>query len=79
MSKRTGRGILGTGYVGRRFAEGLADAEGAALQAVCYRSPEKAEDYGEHHGVPGRYADYDTLLADETTDQAEYDYWSPRP
>jgi predicted dehydrogenase len=68
MSNRTGWGILGTGYMGKKFAEGLADVDGAVLQAVCSRSPDRAKAYGEHYDVPGRYADYDAMLDDERVD-----------
>ena len=57
-------GILGTGYIARRFAEGLSRAEGARLTAVGSRNRETAEAFGGQFGVSNRHDSYEALADD---------------
>jgi predicted dehydrogenase len=62
-------GILGTGAIARKFAEGLtADAgrgsRSGKLIAVGSRSQETADAFADKFGIPNRHADYDSFLAD---------------
>lgn len=61
-------GILGTGGIARKFADGLGSAEGAELVAVGSRSAESAEAFGTEFAVPRRHASYEALAADPDVD-----------
>jgi predicted dehydrogenase len=61
-------GILGTGTIARKFAEGLRHVEGAELVAVGSRSSQTAEAFAAAFGVPRRHASYDDLAADPEID-----------
>lgn len=57
-------GILGTGRIAARFAQGLNSTDQATLLAVGSRREETAKKFAEKHGVPRAYARYEDLLAD---------------
>lgn len=61
-------GILGTGGIARKFAEGLAFLPDAELLAVGSRSDASADDFGAAFEVPRRYASYEALVADPDVD-----------
>jgi predicted dehydrogenase len=61
-------GILGTGAIARKFAEGLASADGAQLTAVGSRSQDSAEDFAGRFSVPHRHGSYAALAGDEAVD-----------
>lgn len=61
-------GLLGTGTIARKFAEGLRHVEGAELVAVGSRSSQAAEAFAAAFGVPHQYASYDDLAADPEID-----------
>lgn len=61
-------GILGTGTIARKFAEGLRFAKGAELRAVGSRSMETAVQFAEQYQVPNRHACYESLAADPEVD-----------
>lgn len=61
-------GIIGTGTIARKFAEGLPFAKGAELRAVGSRSRETAEAFGERYQVPNRHESYEALAADPEVD-----------
>lgn len=61
-------GILGTGVIARKFAEGLRDADGAVLAAVGSRTQATADAFGDAYGVPNRHASYEALAADPEVD-----------
>lgn len=65
-------GILGTGNISSKFAEGLAFLDDAELSAVGSRSQGSAEAFGEKYGVPRRYASYQDLAADPELDVILY-------
>ncbi len=64
MSDTINWGIIGTGNIARKFAEGLAAAEGARLVAVGSRSQQSADDFATKFNVPHRHASYEALAAD---------------
>src|SRR5690606_15936498 len=61
-------GILGTGTIARKFAEGLQAAQGATLVAVGSRTQESADAFGALYGVPHRHPSYEALAADSDVD-----------
>jgi predicted dehydrogenase len=61
-------GILGTGSIARKFAEGLKSAPGAELVAVGSRAQKTADEFGERFDVPRRHASYEALAADADVD-----------
>lgn len=61
-------GILGTGKIGKRFAEGVARSRNGTLIAVGSRSRAVAEQFGEAYSVPHRYEGYDGVLQDGDVD-----------
>ena len=65
---KTRWGILGTGRIAGKFAEGLAKLEDADLAAVGSRSAAAAETFGERYDVPRRHASYAALADDPDVD-----------
>ena len=61
-------GILGTGAIARKFAEGLWHVEGAELVAVGSRSSQTADAFATAFGVPRQYSSYHDLAADPDID-----------
>lgn len=61
-------GILGTGMIATRFAEGLAVLPDAELMAVGSRSQAMAESFGDMFNVPHRHASYEALAGDPEVD-----------
>ena len=61
-------GILGTGTIARKFAEGLAVLEDAQLVAVGSRARRTAKEFGKRFNVPHRHASYEALAHDEDVD-----------
>lgn len=61
-------GIIGTGAIAGRFAEGLKLAPGAALVAVGSRQQQTAEAFGDRLGIPRRYGSYQALAEDPEVD-----------
>jgi predicted dehydrogenase len=57
-------GILGTGWIAKKFAEGLSVLPDAEIVAVGSRAQETADAFGNAYGVPRRYASYEALVAD---------------
>jgi predicted dehydrogenase len=64
MSDKIRWGIIGTGSIAHKFAEGLKSAKNAELVAVGSRSAETANKFGDEFGVPRRYDSYGKLAAD---------------
>ncbi len=60
-------GIIGCGKVARIHAASLMNLEASDFRAVCSRSLEKAEAFGEQFGVKG-YDDVNTMVAHEQLD-----------
>jgi predicted dehydrogenase len=61
-------GILGTGNIAHKFAEGLAVLPDAVLVAVGSRTPETAEAFARRYGVPNVHASYESLAQDPQVD-----------
>jgi predicted dehydrogenase len=61
-------GILGTGKIAGKFAEGLSRATGARLLAVGSRTVQTAEEFGTQHEIPRRYGTYEALVQDPDLD-----------
>lgn len=68
MSKTIRWGILGTGVIARRFAEGLAHAPGAELLAVGSRARSSAQVFAAELGARRFYGSYEELVADRDVD-----------
>src|SRR5437868_4413706 len=64
MSEKLAWGILATGAIAHKFAQGLANCKSGKLLAVGSRSKESADKFGQEFGVPRRYGSYEELLAD---------------
>ena len=61
-------GILSTGGIAHKFAEGLAFLPDAELTAVGSRTAEAAQAFGEKYQVPHRHASYEALASDPDVD-----------
>jgi predicted dehydrogenase len=61
-------GILGTGNIAGKFAEGLSALDDVELVAVGSRTAEAAVAFGERYGVPRRHASYADLANDPEVD-----------
>ncbi|MFT3768661.1 MAG: Gfo/Idh/MocA family oxidoreductase [Minicystis sp.] len=61
-------GILGTGVIAARFAEGLRALPDARLAAVGSRRRDAAEAFARHHGAARAHASYAGLVADREVD-----------
>jgi predicted dehydrogenase len=61
-------GILATGNIAHKFAEGLGCLEDAELVAVGSRTQERADAFAEQWGVPHRHGSYEALAADPDVD-----------
>jgi predicted dehydrogenase len=61
-------GILGTGNIANKMADALKSLEDAELAAVGSRTKEKAEAFGEKHGIPRRHGSYQALADDPEVD-----------
>jgi predicted dehydrogenase len=62
-------GIVGTGFIARKFALGLTAVRAdATVAAVCSRSESSARAFCEPLGVPRRFTSYDEFVADDGID-----------
>ena len=61
-------GILSTGAIARKFADGLAFLPDAELTAVGSRTAEAAQAFGGKYGVPHQHASYAALASDPDVD-----------
>jgi predicted dehydrogenase len=61
-------GILSTGWIAKKFAEGLSVLPDAEIVAVGSRAQETADAFGEKFGVPHRHASYEALADDPAVD-----------
>ncbi|MDO8585674.1 MAG: aldo/keto reductase [Armatimonadota bacterium] len=57
-------GIISTGRISGVFAKGVAASKTGQVTAVASRTQDKADKFGEEHGIPRRYGSYEALLAD---------------
>lgn len=68
MARTIRWGILGTGTIARKFAEGLAVLDDAELVAVGSRAQKTADEFGDKYGVSRRHSSYEALAADPEVD-----------
>ena len=68
MSKVINWGILGTGRIATKFAQGLGQARDAQLVAVGSRSKESAREFGNRFDIPQRHVGYDEFVNDPELD-----------
>jgi len=68
MAEKIRWGILGTGAIARKFAEGLKVLDDAELVAVGSRTQESADAFGDAFRVPRRHASYEALASDAHVD-----------
>ncbi len=68
MSHKTRWGILGTGKIAGKFAEGLAVLPDAELVAVGSRASDTADAFADKFNIPNRHAGYDALANDPDVD-----------
>jgi predicted dehydrogenase len=61
-------GILSTGWIAHKFAEGLSVLTDAEIVAVGSRAQETADAFGDEFGVSHRHASYEALAADPDVD-----------
>jgi dihydrodiol dehydrogenase / D-xylose 1-dehydrogenase (NADP) len=61
-------GILSTGNIAAKFAEGLKQLPDAELAAVGSRTQASADSFGEQWGIPRRHGSYAALMADPEVD-----------
>src|SRR6266403_1514077 len=61
-------GILGTGYIAGKFAEGLGTLLDAELVAVGSRSQTAADAFAKQFNVARRHASYEALVNDPMVD-----------
>jgi predicted dehydrogenase len=61
-------GILGTGGIAQKFAEGLALLPEARMTAVGSRTQASGDAFGEKWKIPNRHASYAALMADPEVD-----------
>lgn len=63
-------GIVGTGTIAHRFANAIANAQGAELAAVASRSAENAEKFGDEFNIPHRFDSYEKMAKSDVIDAA---------
>jgi predicted dehydrogenase len=68
MADKLRWGLLGTGHIARKFAQGVAHSRTGQVVAAGSRSQAKAETIAEELGIPRRHASYEALLADPQVD-----------
>ena len=68
MSEPIRWGIISTGTIAQKFAEGLTVVADAELVAVGSRTQESADRFGDRFGVPHRHATYEALANDPDVD-----------
>ncbi len=61
-------GIVGTGAIAHKFADGVKAVSSAELLAVGSRAQHTADAFGERFGIPRRYGSYASLVADPEVD-----------
>lgn len=68
MTTETRWGIMGTGWISTRFAEGLRHVPGARLVGVGSRSQKSASEFAQAYEIPSFHSSYDALANDESVD-----------
>ena len=68
MEDKVRWGIIGTGSIAKKFAEGLGVLPDAELIAVGSRAQETADEFAERFGVRNRHLNYEALAGDPEID-----------
>lgn len=68
MDNKIRWGILSTGFIASKFADGLQHVDDAVLQAVASRTRQSADEFGEKYNVPQRYGSYQEVADDPDID-----------
>lgn len=68
MQKTIRWGILGTGNIAHKFAEGLQALPDADLVAIGSRNLATANRFADEYNIPSRYATYESLVEDPQVD-----------
>ena len=61
-------GIIGCGYISKKFADALKQVDNAKLLSVAASKKEKAEDFAHDFGATNAYESYDELIVDKDVD-----------
>ncbi|MEZ4826730.1 MAG: Gfo/Idh/MocA family oxidoreductase [Bacteroidia bacterium] len=61
-------GILATGKIAHKFAQGLQTLEGAVIQAIGSRNLPQAQAFASQYQIPNIHASYEALAADPEVD-----------
>jgi predicted dehydrogenase len=61
-------GIIGTGFIAKKFAEGLANVPNSELMAVASRSQQTASQFATEYRIARAYGSYEALVADADVD-----------
>jgi predicted dehydrogenase len=56
-------GVLGPGWIARRFVESVQAHTGQLVTAVGSRSPERSRDFAQRYGITAAYGSYEDLVA----------------
>ena len=64
MAEKLQWGLLATGNIAHKFANGVGHSQTGRLLAVASRSQDKADAFGKEFDIPRRYGSYEELLAD---------------
>ncbi len=60
--EKTRWGIVGTGYIAERFAQGLQVLDDALIAGVASRSAQKAKSFAKKYGAAAAYGSYESML-----------------
>lgn len=61
-------GLLGTGWIARKFAQAVRETSTGVLTAAGSRQPATAEKFAAEFGIPRAHGSYEALLADPEVD-----------
>ncbi len=61
-------GIVGPGAIAAGFADAMQLVDDGAIVGVASRSAERADTFGDRFGIPNRYTDLESLVADPDVD-----------
>ena len=64
MADKLRWGILATGHIARKFAQGVRQTDCSEVVAVGSRTQAKADAFGKEFGIPHRHGSYEALAAD---------------
>jgi predicted dehydrogenase len=68
MNEKIGWGIIGTGWIAGKMAEGLSVVKDSTLVAVGSRTQGKADEFARRHHAGTAYGSYEEVAADPRID-----------